>query len=38
MWFVVWAPPIKNPGYAYGQTDAIQNLILLQVSYTAIVH
>ena len=18
MWFVVWAPPIKNPGYAYG--------------------
>ena len=22
MWFVVWAPPIKNPGYAYGARHA----------------
>ena len=21
MWFVVWAPPIKNPGYAFAHKD-----------------
>ena len=27
MWFVVWAPPIKNPGYAYVLVHALCNFV-----------